>query len=234
MKVAKLDPKDVFKVGNTVFEVINVGKQSQVFVPKKAQTKASKKIIQKEDELRKNKIIIAVALGLLLMLALSSVSNVLTFREKAHISFVDEEKPIKKIPKKKGRELLREAKLVASSDTDAYKKAEHFYKNGIRELNNENYHRAIDNFEVATTLYPRHALANVYISIAKTRLEKKAKRFYAAAVRSRKTLRYKEARMHYNNIIRLLQKDSDNKIYLDAKESLEKLEEVMAQKNNIQ
>ena len=229
---AALEPKDVFKIGGTIFEVINVGKQSQVFLPKRASTRASKKIIEKEDELRKNKVIIGASLGILLLLALSSASSVLTFREKAHVSFVDEEKPIKKISRKKGKALLKETALVNEDDSEAYRKAELFYKEGIRELNNENFQRAIDKFEVATTLYPKHALANIYLSAAKTRLEKKARDIYKDAIQARRTLRYKEAKMHYGNVIRLLQKDSKNKLYMDAKEALEKLEELV-QKNKI-
>jgi predicted ATPase len=46
----------------------------------------------------------------------------------------------------------------------------------------------------------------------------------AAGLRAKKSLRYKEARMHYENIIRYLEGNSEDKMYVEAQEALKELD----------
>lgn len=229
IKGAFLEPGDLITIGNSVIETIGVGKQSQLGDSMQKLKAASGKKDSEKDNLKKKRTTVLLILFIVAMFALSSNEQVMTFRERAFITFIDQEKPEKKLSKAESKEAIKD--FVPGSDGEApgFKQAQKFYKEGMRELQNRNYRRAISAFETAQTVDPTHSLARVYVDIAKKALETEVQTNYRAALSSVRSQRYREARMYYLTVLRLLEKDPDNKFFQDATEALKSIEKVEAQ-----
>ncbi len=93
---------------------------------------------------------------------------------------------------------------TAPADKAQRKDSEIFFRNGVRELQNRNYRRAFTAFDTALTVDPTHELAKVYLKSAKMELLSELWATQVAGLRAKASLRYKEGRMHFENIIRYL------------------------------
>ena len=145
-----------------------------------------------------------------------------TIREMAQIEQSDPEvkaKPKKKMKKEEIAEAIAEYTPSYNLDTQQRKDAEIFFRNGVRELANNNYRRAFTAFETALTVDPSHELAKIYLKTAKIEMINELKSMNAAALQAQKSLRYREARMHYNNIIRYLEGENGGKDLLRYQEN---------------
>jgi len=107
---------------------------------------------------------------------------------------------------------LSAAALIDSAatvgDKAQRKDSEIFFRNGVRELQNRNYRRAFTAFDTALTVDPTNELAKVYLKSAKMELLSELWSTQVAGLRAKSSLRYKEARMHFENIIRYLDNES--------------------------
>jgi pSer/pThr/pTyr-binding forkhead associated (FHA) protein len=88
------------------------------------------------------------------------------------------------------------------------KDADIFYRNGVRELQNKNYRRAFTAFETALTVDPQHELAKIYLKSAKMELLSELWSTQVAGLRAKESLRYKESRMHFENIVRYMENEN--------------------------
>jgi pSer/pThr/pTyr-binding forkhead associated (FHA) protein len=88
------------------------------------------------------------------------------------------------------------------------KDADIFYRNGVRELQNKNYRRAFTAFETALTVDPQHELAKIYLKSAKMELLSELWSTQVAGLRAKASLRYKESRMHFENIVRYMENEN--------------------------
>ncbi len=220
-----LESGDILTIGDTTFEVIGSGKQSIVAFQDTIVKPEAGKITEEEKKLKKNKTIVLAVFFVLVLIVFSSSENVLTFREKVKLSFDDEQNIAKKIPKKKQRK-KEVGVFVPKYDSDApgFRRAQRFYREGMRELNSRNYRRAIAAFETAQTVDPGHELSKIYLQIAKKRMESDVVSTYLAAQRSSRSLRYDEARMYYLSVIRLLEKDPNSEYYQKSVEAVNKID----------
>ena len=129
----------------------------------------------------------------------------------------------------------------AVGDKGQRKDAEIFFRNGVRELQNRNYRRAFTAFDTALTVDPTHELAKVYLKSAKMELLSELWSTQVAGLRAKAALRYKEARMHFENIVRYLDNETGTnssmeneankelrELYSDAKKELEELDKLEA------
>lgn len=220
-----LEPGDIVTIGNSEIEVIASGRQSQlgtVLQTAKGATKAN----EEEQKLRKKRNIVFGAIFLLAMIAFSGSEQVLTFKERAYMTFTDQEKPEKKLSKKEGKEAIQDFVPGGSSESPGFKSAQRFYRDGMRELQNKNYRRAIAAFETAQTVDPTHELARVYVEIARKALEDEINYNFRAAIAAVNAHRFKQARAYYETVVRLLEKDPNNKVYTESKEAIEKLDKL--------
>ncbi len=219
---AKLEPGDIMTIGGTTMEVIAPGSQSQVagIVSPSKVSSSTRAEETEEKELKKKKNVVFLGVIILLVIAFSSGEKILTLRERGKVSFVDEEKPKKKISKQEGLEAIKDVLGVSDTNSPTYKSAEKFYRQGRRELENRNFRRAISAFKTAVTIDQNHRIAQTYLSLANVRLEKEIEISYQAAIRARRSLRTNEAKMHYMRVMGLLKKDPENKLYIDSKEAL--------------
>ena len=228
VKGAFVEPGDILTIGNSQIEVIASGRQSELgnlSVPTKAAVVKS----AAEEKLRKKRVVVFAVLFFLAMIVFSSSEKVMTFKERAKISFADQEKPEKKLSKKKAKEELKDFVPGAGSDSPGFKSAQRFYRQGMRELQNRNYKRAIAAFETAQTVDPTHELSRVYTEIARKSLEEEITFNYRAALSAVTGHRYRLGRGYYQTVMRLLETDPQNEYYLKSKEAIEKIDKLQEQ-----
>lgn len=128
-----------------------------------------------------------------------------------------------------------------AADKAQRKDSEIFFRNGVRELQNRNYRRAFTAFDTALTVDPSHELAKIYLKSAKMELLSELWATQVAGLRARAALRYKESRMHFENIVRYLDDATSNNssmeneankelrdLFNDAKKELEELDKLEA------
>lgn len=222
---AKLKPGDLVMIGLTVLEVYSAAQTKKnekplisgplkKIQPPSAADKAKQKTPdeKKKKELGRKRMIVYVLLFFVAYFVFfSDEEGVKTIRENAKIEPSEDEAPKKKLSKKDLKDAIAEFVPDYTLDTQQRKDAEVFFRSGVREIQNKNYKRAVTAFETALTVDPTHDLAKIYLKSAKKDMEADVKSTAAAAVRARKSLRFKEARMHYQNIVRYLEGISEEK-----------------------
>jgi pSer/pThr/pTyr-binding forkhead associated (FHA) protein len=102
-----------------------------------------------------------------------------------------------------------------SGDKSQRKDAEIFFRNGVRELQNKNYRRAFTAFDTALTVDPTHELAKIYLKSAKMELLSELWSTQVAGLRAKASLRYKDARMNFENIVRYLDSETGGSTSMD-------------------
>lgn len=107
--------------------------------------------------------------------------------------------------------------------------ANRFFKDGMREYRNKNYRRAIIAFETALTVDPSHNMAKLYLKSTTHDFEREIKDTFKAAVKAQKALRFSEARMHYENVLRYLENDKRNEMYVRSEEAIKNIEKAEAE-----
>lgn len=79
-----------------------------------------------------------------------------------------------------------------------------YFQKGLREFRENNYYRAISEFNNALSWAPGDPLAEFYVRKTKESLDKAVKSEFNAAIRDIEALKYQNAIVHYCSIIRLL------------------------------
>lgn len=170
---------------------------------------------KKKRSLEKKRLFIFAGLFLLAFILYFGTDEDKTIREMARIEQADEPetkgKPKKKMKKAEVAEAISEYMPSYALDTQQRKDAEIFFRNGVREMTNKNYRRAFTAFETALTVDPTHELAKIYLKTAKIEMINELKGMNNAAIQAHKSLRYREARMHYTNIVRYLEGENGGK-----------------------
>jgi tetratricopeptide (TPR) repeat protein len=84
------------------------------------------------------------------------------------------------------------------------RQAEQFFRRGQREYLEHNYHRAIDYFQTALSLYRGHMLADQYLRRAVFEAEIEAKKNMELGIRYFESLQYQRAIYHFNEVVSLM------------------------------
>lgn len=108
------------------------------------------------------------------------------------------------------------AESASSADKQQRKDAEIFFRSGVRELQNRNYRRAFTAFDTALTVDPNHDLAKIYLKSAKMELLTELWGTEVAGLRAKASLRYREARMHFENIVHYLENENADNSSLES------------------
>lgn len=138
--------------------------------------------------------------------------------------FFDTNEPKPKKPKSKGEPNRDLAAYLPTSDPPVVKKSvDLFFKSGFREFNQGNYLRAKTQFETVLQMSPGHPLATLYLENCDKQIEDEVKFHLEYGKKSYTAGKLKEARGHFEAILRLLFKDQSNPAFLEAKDQLEKL-----------
>jgi pSer/pThr/pTyr-binding forkhead associated (FHA) protein len=215
---AVLNAGDTLVVGATILEVQIAGT-----VALKAQSKSVKATKPTpENALAKNRMLVIGGVVLILVLLFTGTEErVKTFRERANIGTTPETtaKPATNKDFKASIDEVMPNYLEDAKNPDS----EVFFKSGVRELQSQNYRRALTNFDTALSINPGHDLAKIYREMTKKQFKKDVETQLAAAIRARKSGRLREARMHYQTAFNLLEGDKDDPIYVQTEQDLNTL-----------
>lgn len=97
------------------------------------------------------------------------------------------------------------------------REAEQFFRRGQREYMNKNYHRAIDSFQTALSLYGGHLLAERYLRRSVYEVEIEAKSNMAIGIQYYESLQYSRAIHHFNEVITMMSHRPDEAIVKEAR-----------------
>lgn len=128
-----------------------------------------------------------------------------------------------------------EAQSEAQSKTDfesllpkldppaANKAAEMFFKQGFREFRSRNFFRARAQFDLVLQIVPDHELARRYRDNCNRAIEEEVGLLMEQGRNSLASGKLREARGHYENVLRLLNGDQANPAFQEAKDQLQKV-----------
>lgn len=118
-------------------------------------------------------------------------------------------------PAKKEERTL--ASLLPPGETLSHPKAEIFFKDGFREYTAKNYVRARQQFETVLQVQPTHGLAEFYLKKCDQEIEELVKYHLDNGKKALEFGRYRQAKGHFETVLRTLYRDQSNKSYLEAK-----------------
>ncbi|MBL7716040.1 MAG: FHA domain-containing protein [Bdellovibrionales bacterium] len=118
-------------------------------------------------------------------------------------------------PAKKEERTL--ASLLPPGETLSHPKAEMFFKDGFREYTAKNYVRARQQFETVLQVQPTHGLAEFYLKKCDQEIEELVKYHLDSGKKNLEFGRYRQAKGHFETVLRTLYRDQSNKSYQEAK-----------------
>jgi pSer/pThr/pTyr-binding forkhead associated (FHA) protein len=116
--------------------------------------------------------------------------------------------------------------LEKGKDTQQYAEAQGFYLRGFREFRDENYGRAIQDFEAALALYPNHPLAKRYLDRSRLKLNEVITQALERGERDFQNEKYMNAFNEYRTVI-LLTNDPKNKNFELAQKRIETIQLIL-------
>jgi pSer/pThr/pTyr-binding forkhead associated (FHA) protein len=134
----------------------------------------------------------------------------------------DPEKPSK--PKAKTKSDERAQDLASFLPTpDFNKSAETLFKDGLREYFGHNYGRARIQFETVLQITPNHVLATLYLENCNKAVEEEVKSNLDGGKKSFEAGKLRDAKGHFETVMRLLYRDQANPAYIEARDQLDKV-----------
>ena len=103
------------------------------------------------------------------------------------------------------------------------RKVSAYIHRGQREYREENFFRAIEQFNLALILDPQNSHASFYLSRSKQRLDEKIKEMEIKAERELSGIRYKASLISFCAVLSYLRKYPEDKRYLNAKKQVDVL-----------
>lgn len=99
-----------------------------------------------------------------------------------------------------------------------------YFQKGLREFREDNYFRAINEFNHALSWKPGDPLAEFYLRKTKEALDKRINSHFTKAVRNIEALSFQKAVVQYCAIIRLLYNYPEDERYINAVEGVKEME----------
>jgi tetratricopeptide (TPR) repeat protein len=138
----------------------------------------------------------------------------------------DPEKAPKPKSKNQGKESGQDlASFLPSPDYN--RSAETLFKDGMREYFVHNYGRARTQFETVLQISPGHVLATLYLENCNKSVEEEVKLNLEGGKKSFEAGKFRDAKGHFETVLRLLYRDQANPAYIEARDQLDKLMKVM-------
>lgn len=136
----------------------------------------------------------------------------------------DEGQPKKKTKPKQDVQVRDLASYLPKADLGvAAKTAETFFKAGFREYREKNYLRARSHFETVLQIMPDHQLARIYLNNCVKSIEEEVKNHLEHGKKSLEAGKLRDARGHFEAVIRLLFKDRSSSEFIEAQDQLERV-----------
>lgn len=148
--------------------------------------------------------------GILILVALAAVGYVV-------MTSSDKPSVLRKHTEKKDL-----AQFLPSTSTDAAvnHSAEMFLKSGFREFREKNYLRARTQFETVLQIDPSNTLAQRYLQNCNQGIDDEVKFELDRGKKAYESGALKQARLHYEGVLRLLYRDQSNPAYVEARDQL--------------
>jgi pSer/pThr/pTyr-binding forkhead associated (FHA) protein len=234
---AKLKINDTVTMGETTLEFTTseVGTMMLVAPPRTmAQVQAEQKLLQERQEKMG-------AMGLAGLFGAGSASSPGPpqaggglFKNKRALAIIgvgvvlffvlgDENKPAKPAGKKQDSDAARDLAAYLPNNPEVGKASETLFKDGLREYFLGNYNRARTQFETVLQISPGHAMATLYLENCDLAVKNEVKVHLEYGKKSSGSGKLRDARAHYERVMRLLHKDQTNPAYIEAKEQFEKV-----------
>lgn len=134
--------------------------------------------------------------------------------------------PKNKVAKKRGattEDLSKYLPGAGAVDPGTERTAEQFFKAGFREYLAGNYLRAKTQFETVLQMAPGHTLATLYLENSETSIKEEVKFHIDQGKISMEAGKLKEAKAHYEAVLRILFRDQSNPSVVEARDQLEKV-----------
>lgn len=128
-----------------------------------------------------------------------------------------------KAPKQAKKEGDKKLADYLPSVGETNKTATAFFKEGYRDYLVGNFNRARNQFETVLQIVPNHTLATLYLQNCVRAINSQVRFHFETAKKAEDSGKYKEAKAHYEAVLRLLYKDQSSADYIKAKDYLEKL-----------
>jgi pSer/pThr/pTyr-binding forkhead associated (FHA) protein len=139
-------------------------------------------------------------------------------------------KPAKKKPPESNADLSKYLPGAPAVDPATEKTAEQFFKSGFREFLHGNYLRAKAQFETVLQMAPGHALATLYLENCETAIKNEVQFHLDQGKICVEAGKLKEAKAHFEAVLRILFHDQSNPSYVAAREQLQSVERKLAGK----
>jgi pSer/pThr/pTyr-binding forkhead associated (FHA) protein len=124
------------------------------------------------------------------------------------------------VVKKKAPEKSLATYLPQVDSGPVNRSAEVFFRSGFREYREKNYLRARTQFETVLQISPGHQLATLYLANCNKAIEDEVKFDLDQGRKDYEAGSLKQAKLHYESIMRLLFRDQSNPAYVEAKDQL--------------
>jgi len=141
-----------------------------------------------------------------------------------------EDEPVKQKPEPAGERALASRSWMQENlpeEGELRKTSDKFFKNGFREFRERNYIRAQIQFETVLQVDPSHRLAQIYLENCRREIIEEVNFHLSSGRKSLDAGKLKESRGHFESVLRLLYRDNQNPLYIEAKEQLGKVSKII-------
>lgn len=154
--------------------------------------------------------------------------SVLLFAAAGIVAFVLFSSSDKPAPARKGQSKgLSQFLPPEVDDGPVNKSVESFLKSGFREYRVRNYLRARTQFETVLQISPGNSLARLYLENCEKSIRDEVKFHLERGKRSFEGGSLKQAKIHYEAVLRLLFRDQSNPSFVEAKDQLATVQKAM-------
>jgi len=126
-----------------------------------------------------------------------------------------------------------EIKTQTSLSSEFTRSVDTFFKSGFREYREGNLLRAKYQFEMALQIDPNHALSRQYLQNTLSQVRNQVDQLMIRGSRAEQAGKLREAKGHFETVLRMLSKDNDHPKYHEAKQKLEQIRTFLGERGAI-
>lgn len=224
IKQHSLTDGDKVIIGKTVYKFSKINVKESLIETKKKKIKKKVQVIEEEEEEEEpeNKKLSLVLFGII---ALGVAVIFLGDGDENNTGVPQKKSVITANVKEIDKVFSEAAKQRRKVSKENKEKLQIYFKRGLREFREENFFRAISEFENAKQFSPNDPLANFYLRKTREALDERIESYFSKAIRDGDALNYQKSAVSYCGIIRLLANYTNDSRYISAKEGVKNIEE---------
>ena len=216
-KQVKLHDGDRVVIGQTVYKFGKIEVKENINIARREEVKtATSKKNQTKKKGASPLLILVILAGVFVMLYDSPKETIVTeSRKRAKVKDISDDF----VSALRKREIEEDQKIK--------KKLNSIFQRGLREYREENYFRALNEFNLALILNPKDPLAEFYLRKTKNELDNVIADYFVKGKRDEDALKYQSAIVTYCAVIRLLGNYPDDERYKNAVKQINELENLL-------